>query len=453
MTLLSAALSALLAGGAWASSPTVPLSAFKDLRIGGSLALNWRNVAPREPGFEQQIQNEVFLSDMYFALGGSFQELLPVFFEFQIPTGQRGRLLLNQFYIDYPAGDQWRLQAGKFLVPFGRFNELYRADEFLPATRPLTHASPDSLDLVVRLNSPRPPLTAGYTDVGVRVTHYPSSPLAFVPVEVDFYIVNGLGEFENRQRTFPSPGNLNIPPVPQQGTSLDFGHENNNLADNNNNKVPGARVVFALGDLRLPWPIPGHRTLRGANLALSAMHGRYDLETELDYSVLGIETSFNYGDLRLTVEGVWSEVDFRTLTLNSNRSVTLPANTRNIPIDAEIHRGLYVQTVLPLLRDPRWGKKTLGVLGWDFLERRGPHMEFSTNNVASVGNLPIPAKLDRNQRITTKILKYSAAVNHRLNENVWIKAEFAYWDIFVPNIGGTPQTDVWQSILTAVVGF
>ena len=34
----------------------------------------------------------------------------------------------------------------------------------------------------------------------------------------------------------------------------DFGHENNNLADNNNAKSLGGRVVFALGDLRLPWP-------------------------------------------------------------------------------------------------------------------------------------------------------------------------------------------------------
>src|SRR5688500_2268453 len=43
--------------------PGLDLPGLSGWRLGGSLSVNWRNVGPREPGFETQIQNEVYLAD------------------------------------------------------------------------------------------------------------------------------------------------------------------------------------------------------------------------------------------------------------------------------------------------------------------------------------------------------------------------------------------------------
>ena len=147
----------------------------KDIDINGSLSLNWRNVGPKEPGFEAQIQNQVYLADLYFGMDGKINKEYPFVLEFQIPTASQGRLNLYRFSTILPYGDHFELEIGKFLIPFGHYNELYRADRFLSVTRPLLYASPDSLDLVLRLNGPRPPFSAGYTDTGARLNSYPHS--------------------------------------------------------------------------------------------------------------------------------------------------------------------------------------------------------------------------------------------------------------------------------------
>ncbi|MCI0635223.1 MAG: hypothetical protein L0206_15130, partial [Actinobacteria bacterium] len=233
------------------------------MHVGASLSLNWRNVGPRKPGFETQIQNEVYLADMYFGFDGPFVDGVPFGIEFHLPTSGQGRMQLNQLYFKYERTRDLSLQFGKFLVPFARYNELYRPDQYLTVTRPLLYASPDSLDLVVRANSPRPVVSSGYTDIGARASYYPSFKHALIPAEATFFVVNGLGESNNRQRTFPNIDFLGIPAVPGNGSTIDFGHQNNNLADNNNHKTAGGRVVFALDDLRLPWPIPEGRDLQG----------------------------------------------------------------------------------------------------------------------------------------------------------------------------------------------
>ena len=170
----------------------IPLrQAFSDWRLGGSLSFNWRGVAPREPGFETQIQHEVFLADIYFDFHGPVLNGVPFRMEFNIPTSGQGVPQLYQFFFKYDRIKHWDFQLGKFLVPFGRYNELYRPDMFLTITRPLLYASPDSLDLVVRINSPRPPFSSGYTDIGVRTSYYPNPQNHLVPTEVTLFVVNG----------------------------------------------------------------------------------------------------------------------------------------------------------------------------------------------------------------------------------------------------------------------
>src|SRR5581483_4609321 len=254
------------------SLSTQTFAAMQAWSVSGSMSLNWRNVGPKKPQFETQIQNEVYLADMYFAFHGPTLDHVPFWMEFQMPTGAQGQPNLYQLYIQYDRFEDWTFQLGKFLVPFGRYNELYRPDQFLTVTRPLLYASPDSLDLVIRLNSPRPPVSLGYTDIGARVSYYPPINSVLIPDELTFFVVNGLSESTNRLRTFPNIDFLGIPNVPGNGTTIDFGHQNNNMADNNNNKAFGGRMVVSLGDLRFPWPIPaGASDLKGVNLGLSGM--------------------------------------------------------------------------------------------------------------------------------------------------------------------------------------
>src|SRR4051812_33670076 len=165
-----------------------------EVRLFGSMSINWRNVGPRTPGFETQIQNEVYLADMYFGAEGPVLEGVPFHLEMNIPTALQGNVQLYQMFAEYDRVRRIRLQAGKFLVPFGRYNELYRPDQFLTVTRPLLFASPDSIDLVVRPNSPRPPVSAGYTDIGGRFSWYPVRVHPLIPDELTVYVVNGLGE-------------------------------------------------------------------------------------------------------------------------------------------------------------------------------------------------------------------------------------------------------------------
>jgi hypothetical protein len=217
-------------------------------------------------------------------------EDVPVNLEWNLPTAGRGAPRLSQAYAEYNGVRRIKFQLGKFMVPFGRYNELYRPDQYLAVTRPLLYASPDSLDLVVRPNSPRPPISYGYSDIGLRWSWYPVRVHPLVPSEATLFVVKGVGEQKNRLRTFPNPSNLGIPGPGTSGGGPDFGHENNNLADNNNAKTFGGRVVFALGDLRLPWPVPEKAAdLAGTHLGLSGMGGNYDLEGFLSYEMWSAE--------------------------------------------------------------------------------------------------------------------------------------------------------------------
>ncbi|MEK7233187.1 MAG: hypothetical protein AAB268_05190, partial [Elusimicrobiota bacterium] len=282
---------------------TRALQRLANVKLFAAASLNWRNVGPREPGFETQIQNQVYLADIYLGAEGPVTEDIPVSLEWNLPTAGRGAPRLSQAYVEYNGVRRIKFQLGKFMVPFGRYNELYRPDQYLAVTRPLLYASPDSLDLVVRPNSPRPPVSYGYSDIGVRWSWYPVRVHPLVPSDVTLFLVNGISEQKNRLRTFPNPSNLGIPGPGTNGVVPDFGHDNNNLADNNNAKSLGGRIVFALGDLRLPWPVPERAAdLTGTYLGLSGMGGNYDLEGYLNYEMWSVDWSFEYRGVSLSGE-------------------------------------------------------------------------------------------------------------------------------------------------------
>lgn len=426
------------------------------VRLFGSTSVNWRNVGPKQPGFETQIQNEVYLADIYFGAEGPVLPGVPFYLELNVPTAQQGGVRLFQIYSEYDRINRMKFQIGKFLVPFGRYNELYRPDQFLTVTRPLLYASPDSIDLVVRPNSPRPPVSAGYTDLGARVSWYPVRVHPLIPDEVTVYAVNGLGETTNRLRTFPNPSGLGIPGPPTNGVTLDFGHQNNNLADNNNAKSVGGRVVFALGDLRLPFPIPERAAdLDGVILGLSAMGGQYDLEGELNYQMWDANWSLEYQGISLTGEAMYSTDQFLNPVADpTGQALVLPV--RQARRSEEIY-GYFLQAAFPVLRRPPVGQRLTCALVFNQLYRRGPLADFLLNYNDGAATFPSLTAVQPNAPyILRQIDKYTAALNYRLSEHFILKAEYSYWVMGKSTI--LTQTslgihDIDQGAFSLVMGF
>ena len=376
--------------------------------------------------------------------------------EFQIPTASRGGISLYRFSAELLYHEKYKLELGKFLIPFGHYNELYRPDQFLTVTRPLLYASPDSLDIVSRLNSPHPPISAGYTDIGLKAGYYPKSEYFWIPTEITAYVVNGLGETPNRIRTFQNSNNLLVQGVGIGGTDIDFGHLNNNLADNNNNKAPGGRMVFALGDLKIPTILDGRKIeLNGVRLGFSGMYGRYDLEeaiTGQDYRIFGTDLIFQYKNCSFSAEYVDSRNDFRKAQADSAGMVDFTKSTQHLPSKTEINKGYYLQAVFPVWKNPPAGKKVLGILAFNRLERIAPELVFSKNSNPADG-LPIAAFSPSSPKLKTSMDKHTAGLNWQIADNFVMKAEYSYWKIRVPPVHDSPQSSIYQSALSWVFSF
>jgi len=428
------------------------------VRLYGSMSLNWRNIGPREPGFETQIQNEVYLADMYFGAEGPVSEGIPFRLELNVPTSEQGTLRLHQVYFEYDQVRRIRLQFGKFPVPFGRYNELYRPDQFLAVTRPLLYASPDSIDLVVRPNSPRPPVSAGYTDVGARFSWYPVRVHPLVPVELTAFVVNGLSESTNRSRTFPNPQNLGIPGPPTNGVTPDFGHRNNNLADNNNAKTFGSRIVFALGDLRLPFPVPEKAAdLNGVILGFSGMGGLYDLEGNLGYEMYGLDWSLEYEGIGLSGEAMYSANHFLNPILLSTSTASHPSLAGPQTRQREHLYGYFIQSTFPILRAPRYGQRLTGVLVFNQMFRRGPLLDFLLNYNDGTTVYPSMTAVRQDAPfITREIQKYTAAVHYQLSTHFALKFDYSYWAMGKSTIRSETSlglNDIYQGAFSMVMGF
>ena len=436
----------------------VILKRLSQIHLFGSAAVTWRNVGPRTPGFETQIQNEVYLSDMYFGAEGPVLDGVPFHLEMNVPTSLQGNIQLYQMFAEYNRVRRIRLQIGKFLVPFGRYNELYRPDQFLTVTRPLLFASPDSIDLVVRPNSPHPPISAGYTDVGARISWYPVRVHPLVPDEFTVYVVNGLSEATNRSRTFPNPQNLGIPGPPTNGVTDDFGHQNNNLADNNNSKALGGRAVFALGDMRLPFPIPERDAdLDGVLLGFSGMAGNYDLEENLGYQMWDMNWSFQYQGVSFSGEAEYSVDQFlNPLVDPANLQPLNPA--QQVRLREEIY-GYYVQAAFPLLRKPPFGRRLTGVIVYNQLYRRGPVLDFLLNykDPATGATLPsLTAYRNGATQVQTQIDKYTGALNYQMSEHFALKFDYSYWVMSKATVASATSLgyhNIYQTAFSLVMGF
>ncbi|MDO8430051.1 MAG: hypothetical protein Q7S73_01640 [bacterium] len=395
----------------------------------GSFALNFRINGPENQRNEFIIQNPIWIIAFFgwnwqypaFDIGPTHWEN-KIFAEFKIPPPENGHIVLYQLYSQLTY-ENYEIKIGKFLVPFGYYNSLYKPDQFLTLTRPDIYADPSDLDFIShRLNGPRAILTPGYSDTGLNLSYNSESDKIYIPKILSIYVVNGLGEISDRSRTFPNSQMPGIPPPPIGGVDLDFGNTKNRLASHFNQKAFGGRMEFLLGDFKFSHPISEKKRIKltGISLGLSGMHsGTYSLEPGLPYTILGTDLSFRYRRLSFTGEYVYGENKFRHAQADADGEIDFLQNTEQLPTKLEINRGLYLQGAFPIR------KQLLGIVSFGRLERRGPEMMFSSNTRHL-------AFAPSNKRINTSVNKYTFGLNYALTEDFDIKWEFSYWKINLP---------------------
>lgn len=231
---------------------------------------------------------------------------------------------------------------------------------------------------------------------------------------------------------------------------MDFGHENNNLADNNNNKTIGGRVVFSLGTIDLPFPIPeGKRDLSGFILGLSAMGGQYDLEARSNNQMVGVDITFEYQGFNISAEYEQSFTHFFSPLETSSSTLMSPTV---VVRDFEEMQGYFVQVSHPILRAPRWGKRVTVVAVYNQIFRRGPQLDLFLNQVVNGTLFPsIAAYNPSTARISTRIDKFTAAINYQMTDHIHSKFDYSYWSL--RRATTLPSTDIYQGAFSLVLSF
>jgi hypothetical protein len=220
-------------------------------------------------------------------------------------------------------------------------------------------------------------------------------------------------------------------------------------------------VIFALGDLRLPFPIPERDAdLDGVILGFSAMGGEYDLEGRLNYQMWDVNWSFQYQGISFSGEAEYSTDQFLNPLAVSTSPATGP--TLVAPIQQERLReelyGYYVQAAFPILRNPKFGRRLTGVLVYNQMYRRGPLLDFLLNYTDPAGTVwpSLTAVRADATQVQTQIDKYTAALNYQLTEHFAMKAEYSYWSMgkaTVVSATSLGNLDIYQGAFSLVMGF
>jgi hypothetical protein len=407
-----------------AGSGEVVHRAAGDWRAGGALSMNYRNIGAKP--IEIEIENQLALTDVYIRVDGPAQQDTPFLAEFTLDD--EGRPELFRLAVKSVKLRRVELELGRFLVPFARTNELYRPDLYPLVTKPLLYASP-GLDFVSRVSFPHPLFSSGYTDTGARATYTPHAEPVWFPRKLTAYVVNGLQESPIRGRRPPDPRTFLILDS-VSGTDVDWGHEVNNLSDNNDTKNPGARIEWDYGDVAYPSPFSRAAFVNGFSLGLSGMIGKYDIEDRLSNWVMGADLGLRRREYRLTAEALSGEVQAKWPELGTSASAAPP-----LVKDRYALRGLSVQLEFPFPEFPL-SKQTRVVLRGETMSRRGP--------VLNAFGEVVPEPLAPHHK-KTWVNKFSGGFNSRVNPHFSVKLEYGLWTFgLLPSI----YQVLWAGVLS-----
>jgi hypothetical protein len=178
----------------------------------------------------------------------------------------------EQAYLEYGVSERLNFQAGRFLVPFGQWNQIHDVFDHKSIAYPLMYLGHEEEELAIQ-GGPRPIVSTGFSDIGVLA--YGS----FWPGPNDqlwygAYLTNG--RFG--------------------GTDIEWLDLWNTVRDNNSDKAYGGRAVWTHGD--------------SLTVGASYQTGRYDVENKLRYRFAGVDAYYRVADkVNLRAEYVRNPVD------------------------------------------------------------------------------------------------------------------------------------------------
>jgi hypothetical protein len=222
-------------------------------------------------------------------------------------------------------------------------------------------------------------------------------------------------------------------------------------------------VIFALGDLRLPFPIPERDAdLDGVLLGFSGMDGQYDLEGQLNYQMWDMNWSFQYQGISFSGEAGYSTDQFLNPLVDPASPVSDPTllvenqQVQQVRLREELY-GYFVQAAFPIIRKPPFGKRLTGVLVFNQMFRRGPLLDLllNYNDGTTVWPSLTGVRSDATQ-VQTQIDKYTAALNYQLSEHFALKFETSYWVMDKSTIVTATSLgnhDIYQTAFSLVMGF
>jgi hypothetical protein len=402
--------------------PLLTGKTFEKWRWGGALSLNYRNIGAKP--IEIEIEHQLFLADIFFRAEGPVMEDTPFLAEFSLDS--EGRPRLYRLAVKTLTVRRLELELGRFLVPFGRVNELYRPDLYPLVTQPLLYASP-GLDFVSRVSYPHPLFSAGYADTGARLSYRPPRNPPWFPRNLTVFVVNGLQESPIRGRRPLDTRTFRILDS-VSGTDVDWGHEARFLADNNDTKNPGARLGWDYGDMSYPSPFSRAAFVNGFSAGLSGMIGKYDIEDRLSNWVWNADLGLRRREYRLTAEYIAGQTQAKWPSEG-----TAGLNPPSLIKDRYITSGYSAQMEFPF---PEFllSEQTRVTFRGESLSRKGPPLNLLGETRPWAGHEK------------TRVNKYSGGFHSRMNPYFSVKMEYAHWSF-------DRFPSIWQIAWAGVVSF
>lgn len=178
----------------------------------------------------------------------------------------------EQAYFEYDHSERLNFQVGRFLVPFGQWNQIHDVFDHKSIAYPLMYLGHEEEELALQ-GGPRPIMSTAFTDIGV-LGYGSFWPRPSDQIWYGAYVCNG--RFG--------------------GTDIEWEDLWNNVRDNNSDKAYGGRLVWTHGD----------------NLSIGGSYqtGHYDPQNRLRYQFGGADLYYRFArKVNLRAEYVRNPVD------------------------------------------------------------------------------------------------------------------------------------------------
>ncbi len=307
------------------------------------------------------------------------------------------------------------VEAGRFLVPFGRFNQLSEVSSYPTVSRPMMFTS-HSQDIIIPAHHyPHPIFMTELSDMGLN---FSGNKWFQEKHQLWYAIWIGNGMYQEGYS-----GHAHHEMIAEaKPMDISWLQAKRFSSDNNKDKTLGGRLVWSFKDT--------------VSVGSSYMFGKYDRDAELGYSVLGVDLKFKMCGVEFTSEYAIAPTEFSAY----NAGITPTATT--IIEDDYTTSGYYCQALYPL--NKKW--EVVGM--YDFLQRKGPELEDEEYDAVEFDVLEVGAKDE-----TTSMKKISLGINYSPTGSVKIKTEYAIFSFDDDDDPAIDPDNVGRFSLGMVISF